>query len=311
VPLMVGVGNGFEEIFVSPGATHVFGRAGSFTLQAERIPATRLGPQAALEQDLVPPGIPQVVLVLEPEPPPAPGVDRHDTTGQEPTPIEHVPPVGRTKLPLVGPAATTQPAGNRLPLGPLQDLRRPLGSGRDHLRRLALRLREVPHAPDDAHPHLVGQLEVIQAGLATDQGDAPALQRPQFVQHGRALHDAPHALGLAAPGGRSPVASSPASPGVAGAPDWRTGARGTLSRGEHVGGRSSPCAWRSWRCWCWSGLGLGDARTSAKRRGALTGRSGALVAHSGRPSAPRAAASKGCELASWRTWRTLRSRTHT
>jgi hypothetical protein len=86
VPLMVGVGNGFEEIFVSPGATHVFGRSGSFTLQAERIPATRLGPQAALEQDLVPPGIPEVVLVLEPEPPPAPGVDRHDTTNQEPTP---------------------------------------------------------------------------------------------------------------------------------------------------------------------------------------------------------------------------------
>jgi hypothetical protein len=34
VLLMVGVGNGFEEIFVSPGATHVFRRAGSFTLQA-------------------------------------------------------------------------------------------------------------------------------------------------------------------------------------------------------------------------------------------------------------------------------------
>lgn len=50
MPLMVGVGNGFEEIFVSPGATHVFGRAGSFTLQAERIPATRLGPQAAHQE---------------------------------------------------------------------------------------------------------------------------------------------------------------------------------------------------------------------------------------------------------------------
>jgi hypothetical protein len=166
VPLMVGVGNGFEEIFVSPGATHVFGRAGSFTLQAERIPATRLGPQAALEQDLVPPGIPEVVLVLEPEPPPAPGVDRHDTTNQEPTPIEHVPPVGRTKLPLVGPAATTQPAGNRLPLGPLQDLRRPLGSGRDHLRRLALRLQEVPHAPRRCPPAPWGKREPPPSGVA-------------------------------------------------------------------------------------------------------------------------------------------------
>jgi hypothetical protein len=65
------------------------------------------------------------------------------------------------------------------------------------------------------------------------------------------------------------------------------GSLGTLSRGEHVGGRSFPWAWHSWRCWCWFGLGLGEARTSPKRRGALPGLSGAPLAHSERPSAPR------------------------
>ncbi len=68
---------------------------------------------------------------------------------------------------------------------------------------------------------------------------------------------------------------------------------------------SSPCAWRSWRCWCWFGLGCGKARTCAKRRGALPGLSGARWRTRKGPSAPRDAASEGCKVAFWRTWRTV------
>src|SRR5205807_10133943 len=68
VLLVVGIGKHFQELFVTPNSAHVFGRAGSFTFQAERVPLTRLNPQATLEQYLVPPGISEVIFVLDMKP---------------------------------------------------------------------------------------------------------------------------------------------------------------------------------------------------------------------------------------------------
>ena len=66
--IIIWVGYGHEEPSIARGSTHVFGRAGSFTLNAERIPLTWLDPQTTLEENLVPPGISEVVFVLEMEP---------------------------------------------------------------------------------------------------------------------------------------------------------------------------------------------------------------------------------------------------
>ena len=66
--LVAGIGEHVQELLVTRGSTHVFRRAGSFSLHAERIPLTRLNPQAALEENLVPPGISEVVFVLEMKP---------------------------------------------------------------------------------------------------------------------------------------------------------------------------------------------------------------------------------------------------
>ena len=63
--IIIWVGYGHEEPCIARGSTHVFRRAGSFSLNAERIPLTWLNPQAALEENLVPPGISEVVFVLE------------------------------------------------------------------------------------------------------------------------------------------------------------------------------------------------------------------------------------------------------
>ena len=63
--IVAGIGEHVQELLVTRGSTHVFRRAGSFSLDAERIPLTRLSPQAALEENLVPPGISEVVFVLE------------------------------------------------------------------------------------------------------------------------------------------------------------------------------------------------------------------------------------------------------
>ena len=66
--IIIWVGDGHEKPCVTRGSTHVFRRAGSFSLNAERIPLTRLNPQTALEEDLVPPGISEVVFVQEMKP---------------------------------------------------------------------------------------------------------------------------------------------------------------------------------------------------------------------------------------------------
>src|SRR5260370_31814252 len=64
---MVRVADGFEEVGVAPDSAHVIGRTGAFPFQAEGIPLRRLGRQATLEQDLVFPAVPEVVLVPESE----------------------------------------------------------------------------------------------------------------------------------------------------------------------------------------------------------------------------------------------------
>src|SRR5262245_23133947 len=67
VLLVVLVPDSLQELLVAPGAAHVLGRAGPCAFEADRITLAPLGTQAALEEDLVPPAIPEVVLVLEPE----------------------------------------------------------------------------------------------------------------------------------------------------------------------------------------------------------------------------------------------------
>src|SRR4051812_43469334 len=62
------VGEDLQELLVARDPAHVFGRAGSLSFQTQRVTLTRLNPQAALEEYLMPPGIPEVVLVLEAEP---------------------------------------------------------------------------------------------------------------------------------------------------------------------------------------------------------------------------------------------------
>src|SRR5262249_48570146 len=64
---MFGIGDGVQKLLVAPGAAHVFRRTRPCTLQADRIPLAPLGPQAALEQHLMPPVVPEVVVVLETE----------------------------------------------------------------------------------------------------------------------------------------------------------------------------------------------------------------------------------------------------
>src|SRR5271166_904173 len=64
--IIIWVGYGHEEPCIARGSTHVFRRAGSFSLNAERIPLTWLNPQAALEENLVPPGISVFVFEMKP-----------------------------------------------------------------------------------------------------------------------------------------------------------------------------------------------------------------------------------------------------
>ena len=68
--LIVGVADGPYEIQVTRRSAHVFRRARSFTLQAERIPLTWISLQAALKENFVQPRISKVVLVLEGKPRP-------------------------------------------------------------------------------------------------------------------------------------------------------------------------------------------------------------------------------------------------
>ena len=65
--LVVRVLDGLDEIGVAPNAAAVFGWAGTFSINAKGILLPRLLLRAALEQNLVIPGIAEVVLVDEPE----------------------------------------------------------------------------------------------------------------------------------------------------------------------------------------------------------------------------------------------------
>ncbi len=66
--IIIWVGYGHEEPCIARGSTHVFRRAGSFSLNAERILLTRLDTQTTLEENLVPPRISEVIFVLEMKP---------------------------------------------------------------------------------------------------------------------------------------------------------------------------------------------------------------------------------------------------
>src|SRR5438132_3958271 len=61
------VGHRLKILLVAPHSAHVFRRTGSFALYARWMPLPSLGPDAALEQNLVLPTIPEVVLILKPE----------------------------------------------------------------------------------------------------------------------------------------------------------------------------------------------------------------------------------------------------
>src|SRR5262245_51044634 len=63
VLLVAVVPDGLKKLLVAPGAANVLRWAGPCAFEADRIALPPLGPQAALEQDLVPPAIPEVVLV--------------------------------------------------------------------------------------------------------------------------------------------------------------------------------------------------------------------------------------------------------
>src|SRR5262249_62306285 len=65
--LVFWVGDGFHNLLVAPGAAHILWRAGPSSLDADWKLLPPLGPPDALEQTLVPPVIPEVVLVPEPE----------------------------------------------------------------------------------------------------------------------------------------------------------------------------------------------------------------------------------------------------
>ena len=55
--LVLGVGDGFDEVRVAPDAPHVIGRAGPFALHALRVRRLRVHGDEPLEQDLVPPAV--------------------------------------------------------------------------------------------------------------------------------------------------------------------------------------------------------------------------------------------------------------
>jgi hypothetical protein len=58
VSLVLGIADGLQKLLVAPYAANIYGRAGPFSLDIGRIPLPSLGPQAALEENLVPPAIP-------------------------------------------------------------------------------------------------------------------------------------------------------------------------------------------------------------------------------------------------------------
>lgn len=75
---MVRVGHRLHELLISPDAADIFGRTGPLSFHAQRIPASWFGPDAALKKNLMPPRIPEVVLVLETEAFAGPGANVAD-----------------------------------------------------------------------------------------------------------------------------------------------------------------------------------------------------------------------------------------
>ena len=67
VLLVVRVLDGFDEIRIAPNAAAIFRRAGSLTFDAKGVLLPRLLFRAAFDQNLVIPGIAEVVFVKEPE----------------------------------------------------------------------------------------------------------------------------------------------------------------------------------------------------------------------------------------------------
>ena len=59
--LVVGIPDGLQEARVAAGAADILGWAGPFAFDADRITGPGRRPKAALEKDLVPPRIPEVV----------------------------------------------------------------------------------------------------------------------------------------------------------------------------------------------------------------------------------------------------------
>ena len=68
----LGVGDRFKKVGIARDPAHVLGWAGPCPFQAERVSLPRLGLETTLEKNLVPPAVPEVVLVLEAEPLAAP-----------------------------------------------------------------------------------------------------------------------------------------------------------------------------------------------------------------------------------------------
>jgi len=60
---MVGIGQSFKEVGVAPNAANVFGWTGSLTLKTNRISLLCFGTETSLEDDLVLPVVPEIILV--------------------------------------------------------------------------------------------------------------------------------------------------------------------------------------------------------------------------------------------------------
>src|SRR5206468_2289132 len=67
VLLMIRIANCFEEVAISPNAAAILRRTGPLSFWTNRVFLPWIGGQAALEENLVFPGITEIVLVLERE----------------------------------------------------------------------------------------------------------------------------------------------------------------------------------------------------------------------------------------------------
>ena len=62
---MLGIGQGFQVFLVAAYSADIFGWAGPFAFQAQRISGSFFGSEATLKNDLVFPTIAKVVFVIE------------------------------------------------------------------------------------------------------------------------------------------------------------------------------------------------------------------------------------------------------